>query len=230
MMPFSKLRPRRWRPLAGAVAGLAAPAIWYSAMIVMGATTAHYNPISRFGSDLSIGPHGWIMRLNFCLYGVLELAFALSLYRYLSTDRAGKRCAQLVGMAGCAWFVAGIFVTDPNGKMITAHGAVHVAAAMVVFSSLTAACLLGGRHFVGRGQRHLATFSRVVGWSTPPLLVSTWVLPSLAGLLQRIMIGLDFVFLVMLAVQVWQAVIGTVQSGPASEPAVAVRVREPQAT
>ena len=180
-------------------AGLAGPAVFYVVLLVLGQLTPGYDAMSRFGSELSTGRLGWIMTANFLFLGLSEIAFAVWLHGVIGPARSGRLAATMVGVAGAAFVVLGIFVTDLQGTAMTAHGALHSGAALVLFFvAFPAAGLAAGKRF-GR-ERAFALFSRMTAIATPVLFIVTFLSGDVLGLMQRILLGLVFIWLTMLAV------------------------------
>jgi Protein of unknown function (DUF998) len=179
-------------------AGLAGPVVFYVVLLVLGQVTPGYDAMSRFGSELSIGRLGWIMTANFVFLGLAEIAFAAGLHRVIGPARSGRLAATMVGVAGAAFLVLGIFVTDLQGKVMTAHGAIHSGAALVLFFvAFPVAGLAFGKRF--HRERGFARFSRMTAIAAPVLFIATFLSGDLLGLMQRILLGLVFIWLTMLA-------------------------------
>jgi hypothetical protein len=81
-------QPQRWTSRV-ALAGMVAPAGFFAVMMVLGLVTPGYDWVSRYGSELSIGPLGWIMIANFIALGVVELTLAAALAARSVTGRPG---------------------------------------------------------------------------------------------------------------------------------------------
>jgi hypothetical membrane protein len=181
-------------------AGLTGPVVFYVVLLILGQVTPGYDAISRFGSELSIGRLGWIMTANFIFLGLCEIAFAAGLRRVIGPARSGRLAAAMVGVAGAAFLVLGIFVTDLQGKVMTTHGTLHSGAALVLFFvAFPIAGLAIGKRF--NRERGFALFSRVTAIATPLLFIATLLSGDLLGLTQRILLGLDLIWLTVLAVQ-----------------------------
>jgi hypothetical membrane protein len=105
-----------------ALAGMIGPVIFVFIVIVL--TVAQYgfmrglgwHPIESSGvpwpSGLALGPYGWLQVLNFILFGLLVIAFAVGLHRRVS-GRAAKIGTGLLMLAGVALVLSG-FKTDPE--------------------------------------------------------------------------------------------------------------------
>jgi hypothetical protein len=182
---------------------VAAPVTFYTVMTILGQVTPGYDAMTRFASELSFGSLGWVMITNFVVLGLAELAFAVGLYRVIGPRRSGRLGAVMVGAAGAALLVAGIFVTDPAGSLVSVHGALHFGAAVVLFLlALPTAGLALAYRF--RDHRGFALSSALVGAGTPVLFIATFVSGEPVGLMERILIGLDFLWLAVLALLVFR--------------------------
>lgn len=56
-----------------------------------------YDPISEVVSALEAGPNGWVQQVNFVVFGLLTIAFAVGLHRGLRTTKGGIIGPALVG-------------------------------------------------------------------------------------------------------------------------------------
>ena len=105
-----------------ALAGMIGPVLF--AFIVIVLTVAQYGFMRRLGwhpiessgvpwpSGLALGPYGWLQVLNFVLFGLLVISFAVGLHRRVS-GRAAKIGTGSLMLAGVALLLLG-FKTDPN--------------------------------------------------------------------------------------------------------------------
>jgi hypothetical membrane protein len=184
-----------------ALAGMIAPATFFTIMMVLGLVTPGYNWIARYGSELSLGRLGWIMIVNFVALGVVEIALAVALGRTIGNRVSGWVAAGAVGLIGAAFVVAGICVTDP-AKLVNGahswHGIVHAFTAVVIFFIATPIAALAVARRMRR-RRRFAIYCVVTSLSTPALLVATFVSGNLLGLAERIVIAFVLTWLTILA-------------------------------
>lgn len=179
-------------------AGTIAPPLFFVVMIVLGEITPGYDPLSRFGSELSLGRYGWVMVTNFLLLGISMVALAAGLWREAHRRRRGSTGAFLVGLAGLAFLDAGVFVTDLQGAPVTLHGGLHVLAALVLFLiAIPGACIAFARGH--RQHRRFAIWSWVTAAASPSLFVVTFLSGPLLGLSERVLIGVDLAWLTIVA-------------------------------
>lgn len=184
-----------------AQAGMIAPAAFFAVMTLLGLITPGYNSLARYGSELSLGPLGWIMITNFTALGVAELALAFALSRTITDRVSGWVATAAVALIGTAFVAAGVFVTDPAHLVSGAqsvHGMVHALMAVVIFFIATPiAGLAMTRRY--RHQRGFAGYCALTAVGTPALLVATFLSGDLVGLTERIVIAFVLVWLTVLA-------------------------------
>jgi hypothetical membrane protein len=198
--PAGQLRGwARWVTMAA----MAAPAGFFAVMMALGFVTPGYSWVDRFGSELSLGPLGWIMIADFIVLGVVELALAAAMGRAIADRVSGWVATAAAGLIGAAFVTAGICVTDP-AKLVagahTWHGVVHALMAVVIFFIATPIAGLATARRVRR-QRRFARYSALTAVATPALLVATFFSGSLVGLTERIVIAVLLAWLTSLATQ-----------------------------
>jgi hypothetical membrane protein len=181
-------------------------------LLIEGVTRPGYDPMRQLGSTLSLGEYGWIQVINFLVTGSLMLAFAAGLRRALHPGRGSRLVPVLIGMFGLGLISSGVFVTDPSdgyppgtppgrNTHVSWHGALHNAAAVVVFGSLTIACFaLAVRSAARRGQRVWAAYCAATGIALPVLLQNTGI-DGMGGLFQRVTIGVGWGWITFLALR-----------------------------
>lgn len=184
-----------------ALAGVIAPIAFFMIMMVLGLVTPGYDWIARYGSELSLGPLGWVMIANFIALGAVELALAAALGRTIGDRASGWVATGAVGLIGAAFVVAGVCVTDPARLVNGAHswhGIVHAFMAVVIFFIATP---IAGLATARRVRRHpgFAIYCAGTAVATPALLVGTFVSGNLLGLAERIVIAFVLTWLTILA-------------------------------
>ncbi|GEM_PF-2543329 len=186
-----------WVPWAAIVV----PPVFFAVILVLGAVTPGYDAISRFASDLSLGPLGGIMIANFIVLGLVEAAFGLVFWSVVGARRSGRLGAAVIFIIGLAFLDAGVFVTDPYGKLATVHGAFHFAAAVTLFFITVP---IGGFALAWRyrAERAFAIYSALTGLATPCLFIATFLSGDKLGLMERIVIGVILAWLTILALRV----------------------------
>lgn len=122
------------------LAGILAPLIFLSSMVIIESLQPGYNPVQDMISRLVLGVYGWLETLSFFIVGSLLAVFTLRLY--IATL---KRITAIVGTAffslsSLAFFFLGAFPVDPGKVVSTLHGLIHAGAAAVVVSSFILGC------------------------------------------------------------------------------------------
>jgi len=200
-------------------AGAFGPPLFVVVLVIEGATRPGYSAWRHYGSQLATGDGGWVQVVNFIVYGLLILGFAVGLRRALQSGRASIAAPVLVGAYGLALVVAGVFVTDPTlgyppgaAEVHTTHGLIHGLAGLATFSFLTAACLAMAFRFAwdpaSRGWR---TYSLSTALLIPACFILSNVFAVLdaqgsvpnapTGLVQRIAIVGGWSWITLLAVR-----------------------------
>ncbi len=118
-------------------------------------------------SLLSLGDWGWVQIVNFVLAGVLNLLYAVGLWRRLHPGRAGTWGPLLIGAYGLGLIAVGVFRTDPAdgfppGAIASTgpswHGAIHALGGLFVFIVLAAALAVFVRLFLALKERWWAFY------------------------------------------------------------------------
>src|SRR5437588_3648137 len=149
--------------LCGAIAG----PLFLLTVLIQDYTRPGFNPRLQALSLLSLGEWGWVQIVNFVLAGVLNLLYAVGLWRRLHPGRAGTWGPLLIGAYGFGLILVGVFRTDPaNGfppgtiasTQPSWHGAIHALGALFTFLMLAAALAVFVRLFLARKERWWAFY------------------------------------------------------------------------
>ena len=84
-------------------AGIVGPILFTVGFLAQDLLRGGYDPIMQRISDLEAGPVGWVQQVNFVVFGLLMIAFAVGLHRTVRPRRAG-----LIGPAIIAWSGLGL--------------------------------------------------------------------------------------------------------------------------
>ena len=196
-----------------ALAGMAGPGLFFIVVLLAGVITPGYDAMGQFASELSIGPLGWIMIANFIVFGLLVLLFGIGLWSGFGPAMSARAGAVLVSIVGIALVLAGVFVTDPEDAQMSAAGAIHLLASVLVFLLLSVACFVFAWRF--RSDRLFALYSVATGIAIPPLFLSTASAGGILGLVQRILIAIAWTWLTLLAVRLYREIGGAGMPTPA---------------
>ena len=178
-----------------------------------------YDAVRHQVSLLSLGERGWVEVASFIATGLLLIAFARGLRAALSGGQGAAAGPIAVGLSGLGFVTAGVFSTVPSfgfppgapGGLpadLPASSYLHVVGAVLLFSGLIAAALVLARRFQRGGGRAWARYSTTTavivfvffglsgGGPSGELLV-----PSAAGLLQRVALIAGLGWLVAIALR-----------------------------
>lgn len=108
-------------PLAvPALAGIAGPIVFTVAFIVQGLLRAgEYSPIAESVSALEAGPNGWVQQVNFVIFGLLTIAFAVGLHRGMRPARAGWTGPAVMAWTGVGLVLAAVFPLREDAAGLT---------------------------------------------------------------------------------------------------------------
>jgi hypothetical membrane protein len=175
--------------------GVVGPPLFFAIFTVAGALRPGYSAVRDYVSTLSVGDQGWVQRGNFILFGLLMLGFAVGARSALRTGKASVAGPILLAVVGAGLVMAGTF-----------EGVVHLAAAVVVFVALAAACFVFARRFIGEdGRRGFGVYSIATGVAVPVLyvLTSSPIAQTLGvtGAVQRVTVAIGWGWIVLVALR-----------------------------
>jgi len=119
-----------------ALCGIIAPILFTILVIAESLLRPGYSQIFNDISDLGLGPYSIIQNINFIIFGMLSVGFALGLGAHLS-NRAGKAVKWLIIIFGVMIILAGVtlFFSNPNivfAKDVVSHGLVSAIAFLTI--------------------------------------------------------------------------------------------------
>ena len=119
-----------------ALCGIVAPILFTILVIVESLLRPGYSQIFNDVSDLGIGPYSIIQNINFIIFGLLSIGFAMGIGANLS-HRAGKATKWLVVVFGVCIILAGVTLFSVGAdvtyaKDVVAHGLVSAIAFLVI--------------------------------------------------------------------------------------------------
>jgi hypothetical membrane protein len=199
-----------------------APAVFAVLLLIQGAVRPAYDPVRHFGSELSLGPWGWLQVTNFIVTGLLTLAFAVGLRRVLAPGRGAVAAPVLTAVFGGTLVVAGLFTTDPLygyppdtavPTEPTVAGLIHNLNALPNFIAMAATTFVMAARFAQEnGKRTWMWYSLVTGLAVLVTFLASVALYTTAeqagalatsphGIWQRICIVVGFGWFSALAVE-----------------------------
>ncbi|MDQ2882319.1 MAG: DUF998 domain-containing protein [Actinomycetota bacterium] len=148
-----------------AAAGIVGPILFTVGFLAQDLLRGGYDPIARQISELEASPTGWVQQVNFVLFGLLLIAFAVGLHRGVRPTRAGVVGPAILAWSGVGLVVAGFFPlrADAAGLIYDPTGVHHVNGA-IFFLSIGVGLVVVSRRLAGDPRwRHLATYTLVTG-------------------------------------------------------------------
>ncbi len=191
--------------------GLAGPLLFILAVILSAALRPGYDHVSQLISELGEagGSTAQLMTyLGFYPMGILTLLFSVSCFAAIRRNLLSLAGAVLVGFAGLAVIVAGIFPCDVGCAMEdpSTDQILHTAAAMGAFLAMIAASILWSLRFRTLDNwRGLWVYSLVTGIVAFVLYVAFFLLSEsqIAGLVQRLLVLVLFIWLMVFSIRLW---------------------------
>lgn len=195
--------------LCGVIAG----PFFIVVFLIEGSLRSGYQPMRQPVSSLAIGPRGWVQKANFLITGVLMLACAFGLSSALVPYGGSFWAPILVGIFALGLIGAGMFTTDITGLprekgfviKRTKSGILHDLSSLPVFVALFfAECFVFAHLFAVAGEYGWEIYSIISG----TLFIIGFVLAGvgfsgltklspIGGLLQRLTIGIGWVWLAL---------------------------------
>jgi hypothetical membrane protein len=190
-------RPARSTVLL-AWAGIVGPVLFTAAFLAQEVFLVDdYSPIAEPVSALEAQPNGWVQQINFVVFALLTVAFAIGLRRGLPPTRADAVGPALFVVSGAGLLGAGIFPLREDAAGVTHYPGGHVVAGTAFFLSSALALIVVSRRLArDRRWRSLATYALAAGVVALAGGVITNVLVrpddaplhDFAGLVQRLVI------------------------------------------
>jgi hypothetical membrane protein len=179
-------------------AGIIGPILFTATFLAQEAfRRSEYDPLAEPVSALEAGPNGWVQQVNFVVFGVLTIAFALGLHRGLRPTKAGIAGPALLFLSGIGLLLAAIFPLRQDAAGATYDPGGHIVAGFMFFMTSAVGLIVVSRRVARDPEwRSLATYSlaagivAVVGF----LVAAGLVIPDdaplhdWAGLYQRVLI------------------------------------------
>lgn len=184
-------------------AGIVGPALFTVTFLLQEAfRVAEYSPMAEPVSALEAGPNGWVQQVNFVVFGVLTVAFAVGLWQTVRPGWAARIGSAVIGLSGVGALLAAIFPLREDVAGATYDPGGHVVGGLTFFVG-SAVGLIVLAVALDRDARwsDLATYTGVAGaLALLSLPVNVFLvmpddapLHDWAGLVQRIVV-LAFLF------------------------------------
>lgn len=193
-------------------AGIAGPVLFTAGFVGQElARIEEYSPVAEPVSALEAGPNGWLQQANFVLLGVLTIAFAVGLHRWVRPTARGVGGPVLVAASGVGALLAAALPLREDAAGVTYDPGGHAVAGVLFFATSAAGLVLLSRQ-MSRDPRWqgLVGYTRACGVAALAgfVLLGALVMPEgaplhdWAGLAQRILVlGVLFPCRVLLSVR-----------------------------
>lgn len=123
-----------------------------------------YDPISEVVSALEAGPGGWVQQVNFAIFGVLTMAFAVGLHLGVRPSRRGILGPGLLFVSGIGLLLAAALPLREDDMGVTYDPGGHFVAGMTFFlSSAVGLVVLSRRLARDPRWRGIATYTLAAG-------------------------------------------------------------------
>jgi hypothetical membrane protein len=157
-------RPVRWISWS-AWAGIIGPLLFTATFLMQGAFRREdYNPLAEPVSALEAGPNGWIQQLNFVVFGLLTIAFAIGLNRGLRPTRTGIIGPALLFVSGLGLLHAAMFPLREDAAGVTYDPGLHFISGFAFFLSSALGLIVMSRRMARDARwRGLATYTLIAG-------------------------------------------------------------------
>jgi len=174
------------RPLAGdnalerhsvitalAIAGIVGPVMFAVVALVQSLLRSDHSLVSDPISALAAGPSGWVQDLNFLLFGLLMIAFALGLHLGVRSTRWGVVGLAFLVLSGVGLVWAGVFpATDATGAYQDDR-VLHIVAFPMTFLGAGIGLVVMSRRMAGDPRwRSVATYALATGIAVLVLLLA----------------------------------------------------------
>ena len=201
---------RRSAIAALAGAGIAGPLIFAVVALMQSLLREDHSLVALSISALAAGPSGWVQSVNFLLFGMFMIAYAIGLHLGVRPSRWGVVGLAFLVLSGVGLVLAGVFpATDASGAFINEQVG-HTVAAFMSFLGAGIGLIVMSRRLAGDPRWHnLAPYALATGIA---LVVLFFAFGALAeqpgaplhawmGLFQWVMVIVWFTCTVVLALR-----------------------------
>ena len=191
-----------------ALSGIAAPIVLGIVAGILGVIQAGYNPVTQLMSELGEtgAPYAGIMNAGFVTTGLLMVLFSYSVYFLIGKSVPGMIGSGLIVAAGISFIAMGFFSCDAGCLPLTLPGQIHIQLGLFASVAAVAAMFL-----LGYSMRRTGTWNRFWQFSVITGGLVLLILPVFVfagnsdGLLQRLMVGIIFLWMEVLAIRFFYA-------------------------
>lgn len=160
-------RPRADRGLLGVAgwAGVVGPVLFSLTFLAQDVLRRpDYSPVAEPVSALAVGAFGWVQQVNFVVFGLLTLSYAVGLHRALPPTRWGVVGPALMFLSGVCLVLAAVFPLEEDAAGVVQDPGGHAVVGGAFFGSSALALLfLTPRVARSDSWRRLAPWVGVAG-------------------------------------------------------------------
>jgi hypothetical membrane protein len=132
-----------------------------------------YDPVAESVSALEAGPNGWVQQLNFVVFGLLTIAFAVGLHLGVRRSRAGIAGPAILVLSGVGLLLAAALPLREDAAGVTYDPGGHVVAGFTYFLSSGVWLIVMSRRMARDPQwRGVATYALASGITMVGLFVA----------------------------------------------------------
>jgi hypothetical membrane protein len=156
--------PPRWVAVL-AWAGIAGPVLFTAAFIGQEIFRIdEYSPVKETVSALEAGPNGWVQQVNFVIFGLLTIAFAIGLRIGVRRTRPAVVGTALLTVSGVGLLLAAVFPLREDGAGVTYDPGGHFVAGVMFFMTSAVGLIVMSRG-LARDPRwaNIASYTLVAG-------------------------------------------------------------------
>lgn len=184
--------------LISAFCGMITPVLFLVMVIIESLIRPGYSPVHNFVSDLGVGPLSILQNVNFMIFGILTIIFALGFRAFLPEPhgKALKSGVWLVIIFGFLIFFAGVFPENYGS------GALHTSVSAFAFLTIIAAQFLIWKGLKNKDSAiwgKYRTYSLISGLLSIIFLIILQIVISnfiaYQGLAQRLFLALPWIWI-----------------------------------
>jgi hypothetical membrane protein len=155
---------RRSVIIAMAAAGIAGPIIFAVVALVQSLLRPDHSLVTHPISALAAGPSGWVQNVNFLLFGLLMITYAIGLHLGVRPRRAGVVGLAFLVLSGIGLMWGGVFpATDATGAF-QEDRLLHIPGFIMTFLGAGIGLIVMSRRMAGDpGWKSVATYALVTG-------------------------------------------------------------------
>jgi hypothetical membrane protein len=187
-----------------AISGIAAPVVLALTAGILGAIQPDYDPVTQLISELGEtgAPYAGIMNVGFGLTGLLMILFSYSVYALIGKSLPGVAGSGLVLVSGVSFIAMAFFSCDAGCLPVTRSGQIHLQLGFLAsIAAIAASFLLGYSMRQERTWNWYWQYSIITGALVLLLLPLFVLFSGPDGLLQRVMVGIIFLWIEILAIR-----------------------------